>query len=230
MKPFLGKSTLERYQWNKIPQMSNLILLGQHNSEKAQPDTFSFSFFFSHFVSDLAYPPLPHLSSKGLCSRLEQRYVWKDVICVIVTSRITSRQNATSLLIYILEEAFTETILLHLTSCHCHFGLWPYSCLLLLSVVSVAGVEPELLLAKCKSILLLIYILIGTCTHIYNIWYKWWNNCSVVTCANTCIICIQTLPLPDEITSGYNQLPNRLHDLKQSLCFKAFRSLPSGTN
>lgn len=51
-----------------------------------------FSFFF-HFISDLAYPPLPHLSSKGLCSRLEQCYVWKDVICVMVTSRITSRQR-----------------------------------------------------------------------------------------------------------------------------------------
>lgn len=88
MKPFLGKSTLERYQWNKIPQMSNLILLGQHSSEKEWPDTF----FFSQFVSDLAYLPLPHLCSKGFCSRLEQCYVWRNVIWGVVTSRITSRQ------------------------------------------------------------------------------------------------------------------------------------------
>lgn len=90
MKPFLGKSTLERYWWNKIPQMSHLILLGQHNSEKERPGTFWF--FLFHFISDLAYPPLPHLCSKGFCSRLEHRYVWRHVICGTVTSGITSRR------------------------------------------------------------------------------------------------------------------------------------------
>lgn len=91
MKPFLGKSILERYQWKKIPRMSNLILLGQHNSEKEQPDTFFFFFKF-HFISDLPCPPLPHLCWKGLCSRLEHCHVQRDVICVMVTSSITSRQ------------------------------------------------------------------------------------------------------------------------------------------
>lgn len=87
MKPFLGKSTLESYQWNKIPQMSSLVLLGQHNSEKQWPDT-----FFLPFHIRLSIPSLTPFLFKGLCSRLEQCYVWREVICVMGSSRITFRQ------------------------------------------------------------------------------------------------------------------------------------------
>jgi len=68
----------------------------------------------------------------------------------------------TSLLIFSLEEADTETTFSHLAPCHCQFRL--LLCLILL-LVALSGVDPVFVFAKCKSMLLLISILIDTHTY-----------------------------------------------------------------